>query len=225
MVDISLRASERNAAGKGAARKLRREGMVPAVLYGPEIDPKPLSLDGKQIETIIRHHGSASLIVNLEIEGEDGGNRRALVKEVQRDTVTGRILYVDLHHISATRKVALEVPVVLVGEAKGAKEGGILELVLRELEIQCLPDYIPEKVELDVTGLGIGDAIHVKDVRIPNVEIMNDPESVVATVVPPTVYEEARAEAAEEEAVEEKKEEVAEESKEEGKKEKEKEKE
>jgi len=227
MAVVSLKAMERTPGRKGAVRKLRREGRVPAVLYGPEESPRALSLDGKDVETLFKKYGASSIILELEIEGENGGNKRALVKEVQRDTVTGKVLHMDLQHVSATRKVTVEVPVVLTGEAKGVKEGGVLEVVLRELEVQCLPDDIPDKLELSVEQMGIGDSIHVRDVSLPGVEILNDPDSVILTLVPPTVYEEVKVEAApEEEVVAEEKEEAAEEKEEEKEKEeKEKEKE
>lgn len=194
MAVVSLKANERTPDRKGGARRTRREGRVPAILYGPGDEPKPLSLNAKEIEIMFRKYGGSSIILELDIEGSEQGGSKALVKEVQRDTVTGDVLHMDLQAVSAKRKLTVEVPVVVVGEAPGVKEGGVMEVVLRDLQVECLPDDIPDRHEIDVSQMAIGDAIHISDLNIPNVVILNDPSSVVMTIVPPTVYEEVKAE-------------------------------
>jgi large subunit ribosomal protein L25 len=192
MAVVSLKANERTPDRKGGARRTRREGLVPAILYGPGDDPKPLSLDAKEIEILFRRYGGSSIILELAISGEKQSKSKALVKEVQRDPVSGVVLHMDLHLVSATRKLTVDVPVVLVGDAPGVKEGGVMEVVLRDIRVQCLPADIPDKYEIDVSEMAIGDSVHVGDVVLPNTEIMNDPANVIMTIVPPTVYEEPK---------------------------------
>jgi large subunit ribosomal protein L25 len=194
MALVSLKADDRTPARKGGARKLRMAGRVPAVLYGIGEVPKPLSLDAKELDILLRKHGASSIILDLEIEGEAADKSSALVKEIQRHTVTGQVLHVDLQRVSAERKLTVEVPIVVTGEAKGVKEGGVMETILRELQVECLPGDMPEKLEIDVSEMDIGDAIHVRDLSLPKTEILNDPDGVVLTLVPPTVYEEAKPE-------------------------------
>jgi large subunit ribosomal protein L25 len=190
MAIVAIKAEQRTPGRKGAARRLRREGRIPAILYGPGEDPMPVSLDGKEMDVLLRKHGGSSLILELDIAGGGDGKGKALVKEVQRHVVTGEVLHLDLLHISATRKITVDVPVVIVGEAKGTKAGGVLEVVLREIEVECLPADISDKIDVDVSELEIGDSIHIRDLTVPSAEIQNDPDSVVLTIVPPTVYEE-----------------------------------
>lgn len=212
MAIVSLRAVERTPKGKGGVRKLRRGGMVPAVLYGIGVDSVPLSVDENDLNVMFRRHGGSSIIVDLRIEGEKSTTGRALVKDVQRHTVTGRVLHLDLQRVSAKRKLTVDVPIILVGEAKGVKEGGVMETIQRDIQVHCLPADIPEKVEIDISEMGIGDSVHIRDLEIPNAEILADPDGVVVTLVPPTVYEEVKVE--EEVAAEEEEPELVKEEKE-----------
>jgi large subunit ribosomal protein L25 len=227
MKEIVLRARPREQSGKEYARKLRRNGFVPAVLYGPETETSHLEVETKTFLTLVRGGLGENVIVTLLLDDTEKGKRRVLVREVQRDPVTGDILHLDFHQISLTKKLTLEVPVHLVGTPLGVADGGILQHALRELQIECLPSAIPEKIEVDVSHLKIGDSVHVGDVTVQNAEILSDSKSSVVSVVPPTVFKEPEvaAPAAEEEPelVGEKKEE-GEEKKEEKKEEKEEEK-
>jgi large subunit ribosomal protein L25 len=229
MAVVEIKAEPRTPDGKGAARRLRREGRIPAVLYGPGEDPKSLSLNAKEMDILFRRYGGASIVLELDVPGSGDGKDKALVKEVQRDVVTGQVLHLDLLHVSAARKITVDVPVVIVGKAVGAEAGGVLEVVTREIRAECLPADIPDKVEVDVTELEIGDSIKVRDLTIPNVEILIDSDTTIAAIVPPTVYEEVKEEVPEEEEPElvtkEKEEGEPEEKEPEGKKEREKEKE
>lgn len=199
MAVVSLKAIERTPDRKGGARRMRRDGRVPAIMYGPDDVPQAISLDAKEVDIMFRRHGGSSIILDLEISGEKESHSRALVKEVQRHTVTGQVLHMDLMHVSATRKITVDVPIVLLGESKGVKEGGVMEVILREIQVECLPGDIPDKLEYNVSEMDIGDSVHVRDLSIPGVEILSDPDNVVLSLVPPTVYEEVKEEVAAEE--------------------------
>jgi len=234
MKEILLEAKRRTKTGKEIAKKLRKEGFIPAVLYGPGDEPLPLQIESGSLNSILRSGSGENVIITLNISpdasagGERDERKNVLIREIQHDPVLGNILHVDFQHILLTKKISIRVPVHLVGIPVGVqKDGGILQHVLRELEIECLPADIPEKVELDVSALMIGDSIHVRDIKLDKVEILSDPESSITTVVPPTVFKEevvpAAEEAKEPEVIGEKKAEEGEEEKvEEGKEAKEK---
>jgi large subunit ribosomal protein L25 len=211
----ALLGERRTGVGKGVARKLRQAGRIPAVYYGRGEDPIALVVGLKDLQEVIDRADGSNVIVDLKVDGDGSGDRKALIREIQRDPVGGRILHLDLQHISLTERIVVEVPVVLVGIAIGVKEGGgILEHLLREVEVECLPTDIPAKLEVDVSALQIGDSLHVSDLKADRVEILTEAERAIATVVPPTVLEEAKpaeeGAAAEPELVKEKKEEDAE---------------
>lgn len=209
----ALQGERRTAVGKGVARKLRQAGRIPAVYYGRGEEPIVLAVGLKDLQEVIARAEGSNVIVDLKVDGEGSGDRKALIREIQRDPVGGRILHLDLQHISLTERIVVEVPVVLVGIAIGVKEGGgILEHLLREVEVECLPTDIPSRLELDVTALQIGDSLHVSDLKADRVEIKTEADRTIATVVPPTVLEEAKpaeeGAVAEPELVKEKKEEA-----------------
>ena len=208
MAHVALTAQWRKETGKGAARTLRRQALIPAVFYGPEVDPVLLSLDYRDLEKLIRTGAGENVIIDLAIEtGESTLSHRAMLKEIQMDPVKQTILHVDLYEISMDKKIEVEVPITLTGTAMGVSEGGILQQVSRTLEISCLPDNIPDSFELDVTDLNIGDSLHVSDLKIPqDIEVLVEEELTIATVVPPTKIEEIEPEVPEEE--EEEREEV-----------------
>jgi large subunit ribosomal protein L25 len=209
MAHVALTAQSRKGTGKGAARTLRRQALIPAVFYGPEVDPVHLSLKYRDLEKLIRTGAGENVIIDLAIEtGESTLSHRAMLKEIQMDPLKQTILHVDLYEISMDKKIEVEVPITLTGTAKGVSdEGGILQQVSRTLEISCLPDNIPDSFELDVTDLEIGDSLHVSDLKIPqDIEVLVEGELTIATVVPPTKIEEIEPEVPEEE--EEEREEV-----------------
>jgi large subunit ribosomal protein L25 len=214
MKEIVLRARPRVQSGKEYARKLRRNGFVPAVLYGPETETKHLEVETKTFLALVRGGLGENVIVTLLSDDTEEGKRKVLVREVQRDPVTGNVLHVDFHQISLTKKLTIQVPIHLVGTPVGVDDGGILQHALRDLEIECLPSAIPEKIEVDVSHLKIGDSVHVGDVTVENAEILSDSKSSVVSVVPPTVFKEPEVAAPvteeEPEVIGEKKEEEAE---------------
>jgi large subunit ribosomal protein L25 len=202
---VSLTATLRPATGKGAARQARRRGRVPAVIYGHGREAQPLEVEAKALEKALSGIEPASTIIELAV---DGKAIRTLIREIQRDPVRPDIIHVDFYEIHAAEKVTLRVPVHLVGTPDGVRNaGGVLDQVTREVEIEVLPEHIPDRVELDVTALKIGDSLHVRDLRIPEARILTDGSLTIATVVPPRAEEvappapEAAAEVAEPELI------------------------
>jgi len=193
MAIVILKSTRRDEAGKGVARRLRQAGSVPAIYYGRGEEPVALSVHAKELEALLHGSAGANVIVDLKVEGAAAADRKAILREIQRHPVRGTILHVDLQHISLSERITVEVPVVLVGVPTGVKDGGgILEHLLREVEVECLPTEIPEKFSVDVSHLSIGDSVHVSDLVIGNVEVRTEAERTVATVVPPTVLEEVK---------------------------------
>jgi large subunit ribosomal protein L25 len=202
METIKLTAAKREGAGKGDARKLRATGFIPGILYGPEIEPAPISVNALELGAMFRQQGSSSRLINLDFNGEKNG-RMVIIREIQRDPVTGVFRHIDLYQVSMTKKLNITARITLVGTPAGVKLGGILQHIIRDLDIYCLPSDIPDKIEVDVSELEIGDSVHVKDIVLDKVEILSNPTRAVATVVPPTVVKTAAEEAAEEAEAEE----------------------
>ena len=193
MAIVSLEAARRDAVGKGVARKLRAGGRIPAVYYGRGEDSIPLTVSLKELESVIHSAEGSNVIVDLKVSGDKAKDRKALIREIQRDPVAGLILHLDLQHISLTERITVEVPIVLVGTPIGVKDaGGILEHLLREVEVECLPTEIPAKLEVDVSGLAIGDSLHVSDIKAERAEIKTEMDRAIAAVVPPTILEEVK---------------------------------
>jgi large subunit ribosomal protein L25 len=180
--------------------------LIPAVFYGPSVNPIPLSLNTGDFEKVMSGGAGENVLIDLNIEkGKSKESHRAMIKEIQTDPVKGTILHVDLYAISMDKKIQLEIPISLTGTPVGvSEEGGILQQVLRTLEVSCLPGQIPDSVELDVSALDIGDSLHVSDLKIPEgVDVLAEEQLTIATVVPPTKEEEIEPEVLEEEEVEE----------------------
>ncbi len=207
MEQIDLKAQVRKTTGNGPARALRREGRIPAVLYGPKTDSMLLSIDLKEFEQIVKKANIGSVLLNLQIQNDKTLTRPAMIKELQTHPPTGAFLHVDFYEIDMQRKITASVPVVTRGKSAGVEAGGLLQIVRRELEVFCLPTAIPEAIEVDITGLNIGDSIHVQEIPLPgDIEIPADVDYTVVTVLVPKVeevVEEEELEEGEEEAVEE----------------------
>lgn len=185
MKEIALAASPRTSVGKGSARRTRRAGSIPAVVYGPEIESLPIAVEERAFRTAMKSAGGGSAIFNLEV---DGKRNKVIIRELQRDPVTSKITHIDFHAISMTKPLHLSIPVHCVGTARGVKtEGGIMQTTMRELEISCLPSDIPEYVEVDVTDLGIGDSVHVRDLSITKAQILSEERRTVVVISAPTV--------------------------------------
>jgi large subunit ribosomal protein L25 len=189
METYKLNSEIREGSGKGVARKLRAIGQVPAILYGQKEQALSLSLIELEIKKILQAHPE-SAILDLSIKGKSPSKCNAIVREIQRHPSSGRLLHLDLQRIKMDEKVRVQVPIQLNGDAVGVKEmGGILEHVLRELNVNCLPTAIPKAIEIDVSELGIGDGVHVRDMsaKYPDFEFLDDEDTLVANVVPPKV--------------------------------------
>ncbi len=190
-----LKAEYRQGTGKSVTRKLRAQGKIPAILYGAGEQNRLLQLDAHEMDVFLRHQAGESPVVHLEIDGE---TLEVIIKEVQREPVFGKLLHVDFQVLHKGEKVIVEVPVVLKGEAVGVKKGGVLEQLVREVEIRAIPSKLPSAIEVDVSDLDIGDAVHVRDLKVEEgVEILEDPEQTVVTILAPkkAAEEEAEAEA------------------------------
>jgi large subunit ribosomal protein L25 len=185
-----LSAEPRSATGKGANRKLRVAGRIPAVIYGKDRDALSVALDPKALETLLHKSGAGlNTLIDLSVSGRTD---TVLVKELQRHPVYGSYVHVDFFQVDLTQTITVSVPIHFTGKARGVEFGGILDHPLREIEVECLPRAIPEFVEVDVSGLEIGQSIHVRDLRLPDgVEVKTDPELPVASVVLPAAEVEA----------------------------------
>jgi large subunit ribosomal protein L25 len=196
MPEYKLAAEKRSDAGKGPARRLRAAGRVPAVLYGHGTTPQHLSVDARQFGHALRTDAGVNVLIQLEV-GRD--QHLALAKEIQRHPVKGQFLHVDFIQVRRGEKVHVQVPVHLVGEAPGVREGGIADQDLYQLNVEAEVTAVPEAVEADVSGLGIGDVLRVGDLKAPEgAVILDDPEASVVSVVAPTVEAEPEVEEAEE---------------------------
>ncbi|MBI5267689.1 MAG: 50S ribosomal protein L25/general stress protein Ctc [candidate division Zixibacteria bacterium] len=185
MKDISLAAEQREGRGKGAAHQLRGTGRIPAVMYGPETKPTPLTIEERAFRTALKQAGGQSTLFTLTIGGKQS---KVILREIQRDPVSNRVLHLDFHAISMNRPIHINIPVHFTGIAKGVKaEGGIMQVVMREIEISCLPTNIPEHVEVDVSELGIGDSIHLGALVIPNATILGESTRTVVVISAPTI--------------------------------------
>jgi len=192
MERITIRAEKREETGKGAARSLRRKEMIPAILYrgGGSL---PIKLPKKEITQFINTTAGEQAMINLQFQ--DGENKLALMKEYQVDPTKRELLHADFFEVSLTEKVKLSVHVSTIGEPIGVKrDAGILQNVLREIEVECLPDKIPSHIRVDISALEIGQSLHVRDLKLgEDVKILADPEGVIANVIAPIVEEVAPA--------------------------------
>ncbi len=189
MEQISLEAKVRTDTGKGAARKLRRQGRIPAILYGGEGKPVLLEVEEREFEALSGKATGQNVITNLKL-GKETGENMTLIKDVQHHPVTERVLHIDFCRISLKEKLTVPVPIAVVGESAGVKEGGILEHLLWEVDVECLPTQMPEKIEIDITHLNIGDTIHVRDLEEKEgIKFLTDGEKTILSVGPPRVVE------------------------------------
>ncbi len=188
---FDLKTTQRNTFGKSSARALRRQGLIPAVLYGPKRESVPLTISPLDLDNVYKASGTERVVLNLVIENGGTQNATAVVKEVQASPVTGQYLHIDFYEISLDKEIVVNVPIEVTGRSKGVERGGFLQVVRYELEISCLPADMPDKIEVDVTGLDIGDSIHIGDIDLGDkVRLLADTGFTVATVVAPTVEEE-----------------------------------
>ncbi|MDP3791203.1 MAG: 50S ribosomal protein L25 [Candidatus Omnitrophota bacterium] len=191
MEKVILKAEVREGSGKATAKSLRRKDIIPAVVYKGGKDALKLQLSVRDLNEVLHTKAGENVIVTLKIAAGEGKtkDRTVLIKEIQREPIRSLILHVDFNEISLTETLKVNVPLSVHGEAVGVKaDGGTLEHVMWELQVECLPTSIPEKIEVEVSGLKIGDAIYVKDIKAPEgVKILNDAELIALIVKPPKV--------------------------------------
>lgn len=189
MEKIQLKAEAREEAGKKPTKKIRNEGFVPAVVYKEGTKTVSLKINEKELAHVLKSKAGANVLIGLKIGGDKSKERTVLIKEVQRHPIKAQILHVDFQEISLTDKLTIDVPLVTKGDAEGVvKEEGVLEHILWEIKVECLPTDIPSKIEVDVTSLKIGDSLLVKDIQAPaGVKILNAPDQTIVTVKMPHV--------------------------------------
>ncbi len=194
---VGLEVKKRNVLGKGFSKKLRSKGLIPAIVYGPEMEsPVAVYVNKKFLESYLRHGNWGSMLFNLKMEDLDWGGGEeflALIRDVQYHPVTREPLHIDFYHVTRGHKITLTVPVHIVGKenSPGVKMGGIVEQYVHELEVECLPKAIPEAIVVDISNLGLEDVIHVGELDIPEgVEVLDDPETTVVVITAPRVEEE-----------------------------------
>ena len=200
---MNLKASQREAVGNGPSRVLRRDGKIPAILYGPKTEPIKLAIDRLELEPIFKSGAVAQTLLKLEIDGVDSV-RKVMIKEMQKHPVSRTVLHLDLYEVSMDQKIKVMVPVVTTGKSAGVEVGGTLQIIRRELEVFCLPDQIPENITIDITALEIGDSFHVEELPLEDaVEIPADVNFTILTILSPTAEEEEEVEDEEVEGEEE----------------------
>jgi len=189
MANATLKASRRDTSGKGAARQLRSTGRVPAVLYGHGDRTESLAIDAHELELLLHHVNPENTLIGLDIDG--GARADVLIREIQRHAYRPEVLHVDFLLVHGDEVLKLDIPVRLTGTPVGVMdEGGVLDQVLYELHVECLPGNIPEAAEVDISGLHVGDSVRVSEISMPNVTILMDGELAVASVLQPRVQEE-----------------------------------
>ena len=183
MAEIVVTAKGRTDRGKNAARRLRREGLVPGVVYGGKGENLAVAVDPKALQKVLRSEAGRNAILKLDIAG--AGSTNAILKSWQVDPVRENFLHADFYRIAMDVAIRVTVPIHTVGEARGVKvDGGILELIMREIEVECLPGDIPERIDVDVTDLGINGALRVSDLpRTAKVKVLEGADQVVVHVV------------------------------------------
>jgi large subunit ribosomal protein L25 len=195
-IQLKINAQPRTESGRNAVKKIKRAGFVPAVIYGAKDPSQNIQVAERDLSKLLGRASNESVLVDVEIQdGAATRNRTALIQEVQHHPVSGAIQHLDLHAVAMDELLTAEVSVETLGEAIGVRQGGgVLELILRTLEIECLPGDLPESIKVDVSALEVGDSIHVKTLSLPNgITVLNDGELTVVSVAAPTVVEEPAA--------------------------------
>jgi len=186
MAEVSLKVLEREEKGKQASKRLRKQGYIPAVLYGLDLEPTSLSIEGKEL-ILLLHTSGRNAVFNLSI-GKKRKKYKTFIYDIQHDPLSGDIIHVDLKQISLDEKINVTVSVRLNGLPYGVKnEGGIIEHMLHSIDISCLPNDIPGDINLDISELHLGDVIHVSDLKHDNYEILTGEDSVIVHVITPKV--------------------------------------
>jgi large subunit ribosomal protein L25 len=187
---VKLTVQERESRGSAASRRLRENGLVPGVLYGNGGQAHPFCIKERELRRVLTGDHGLHAILDVVLEGQQKPHH-AVLKEYQLDPTRARLLHIDLQEVRLDQAIHTQVVVELVGESEGVKEGGVLSQVNREVNVEALPMEVPDRLELDVSSMVIGDTLRVSDLRVPEgVKLLDDPETVLASVTPPTKIEE-----------------------------------
>jgi large subunit ribosomal protein L25 len=198
---VKLTVQSRESRGSAESRRLRSNGLVPGVLYGNGGKAQPFSIEERELRKALTGDHGLHAILDVVLEGQQKAHH-AVLKEYQLDPTRARLLHIDLQEVRLDQAIHTQVVVELVGESEGVKEGGVLSQIQREVNVEALPMEVPDRLELDVSAMKIGDTLRLSDLRVPEgVKLLDDPETVLATVTPPTKIEEP--EVVEEEELEE----------------------
>ena len=179
-MEYTLTAKPREKKGKEHAKKLRREGWIPAIMYGRGEENTLITINIHEFETFFRKSHGENVIVTLKIEGAK--DKKVIVKDVQRDPVYGKLEHIDFQIIHEGEKIMTNVPIILKGTPKGVKEGGVLEQNLKEVQVIAIPSKLPQHIEFNIEDLEIGDMIKVGDIKIEGVEVLDDPEEIICMI-------------------------------------------
>lgn len=180
MLDARIRTQK----GKGAARRLRKNNEIPAIFYGPKTDPVMLAVDFPELEQIMTQASSENIVIDLQLHTDHGKEtRKAMIKDLAIDPVSSRCLHADFYEISLDRKVSVSIPIHLINTPVGVKNGGILQPIMRELAISCLPDKLTNFLEIDVSGMEIGDSLHISDIKLPEGISCDEDEHLAIAVI------------------------------------------
>lgn len=200
-MEFAIDVVKRDQYGKNASRRIRRDGKIPAILYGAGTDAVALTLEKADIVRILKSDSGENTLFTVNVGDE---NMTAMIRDLQMDPVKDEILHVDLIHIAMDKVIKVSIPVDITGEAVGVKtEGGFVDLMLRELEVECLPNIIPESIDIDISGLHMHQSLKVEDVILPDgVKMISEPDAVIVVIAAPT-KEEPKAEEEMEEGLEE----------------------
>jgi len=191
MEEILVKAEIRNGRGKSIAKNTRKQGGIPCVLYGRGLESLGITISSKEWEKL-RKRVKKNTILKMELLNNGSVEERTeMVKDMQKGILKDDILHIDFLQVSMERKIEVEIPIRLTGDAIGLKKNGIVELHLRSIMVECLPSMIPEKIDLDVTNLDIGDSIHANEIVIPGVKVLENLSVAIVTVIPPSVEEKA----------------------------------
>lgn len=195
MEDNTLNAQLREMGGKGVARKLRAQGLIPGVFYLRNKENIPIQLDSHELQLLLKKKAS---ILNLKLD--DGTSHECVIRELQKDPISGRNIHIDLMGIIRGQNVAVQVPVKLVGSAYGDRvQGGVLQHALHHINVECLPKHIPENITIDIEELAIGSSIQIQDIEVENVRILDDLDKTIVSVLAPRIEKEVVEEEEEEE--------------------------
>jgi len=188
---IELKADVRKTTGNGPARVLRREGKIPAVLYGPETEPVLLSVNTGDFEEVLKKGNVSQVLLNLVIQNGKTFSKSVIIKELQMHPVSQDFIHIDFYEIDMKRRIKVNVPIVTQGKSKGVELGGVIQIIRHELEVLCFPGDIPKEIVIDITELDMGDSVHVEEIPLEgDMEIQADVNYTVLTVLSPKVEEE-----------------------------------